>query len=77
MKTRKRYLDLAETIFFSGLNRDRLQQLGFRLKDGKTFKDIQEAVNAGRLEGIGEFNREIGCIGRKLQEVVEVCVVKM
>ena len=72
MGNRKKYQDLAETIFFTGLNRERLQQLGFQLKKGKIFRDIGEAVDTGRTEGIGEFNREIGCIARKLEEVLDV-----
>ena len=68
----QKYCDLAETIFFSGMNRERLQQLGFRLKEGKTFRDVDEAVYSGRAEGIGEFNREIGCIARRLEEVLDV-----
>ena len=72
METRRKFEDLAETIFFCGLNRDRLQEIGFQLKEWKTFKDINEAVQNGRMEGIGEFDREIACIGRRLQEVVEI-----
>lgn len=71
METRKKFEDLAETIFFSGLNRDRLQELGFQLKEGKTFKEINKAVQTGRMEGIGVFEREIACIGKRLQEVVK------
>lgn len=66
-----RYVDLAEFIFFKGLTSEQLSEQGFVLKEGKNFRDINEACQLGRLEGIGKFEREIGCIARKLQEVLE------
>ena len=38
----------------------------------KEFKDLDQAVSQGRLEGIGKFEREIGCISIKLYEIIKI-----
>lgn len=66
----ERYNDLAEQIFFRGLTRDELQEIGGNLREGVSFRDVNAAVSRGRCKGIGIYEREIGCIRRELQVII-------
>jgi len=65
------YRALAERIFFKGMESGEVSEFAM-YRPEKKFQDLDQAVNQGRLEGIGQFEREIGCIARRLYEVLEI-----
>lgn len=65
------YQALAERVFFSGIKSEEVSVFAV-YRTEKKFQDLDQAVNQGRLEGIGKFEREIGCIARRLYEVLEI-----
>lgn len=71
MKNYEYYKELAETIFFDGIDSLTLLQIG-KYKTGKTFNDIVNAINRGRLDGLGRCENELGCIADRLSEVLDI-----
>ena len=66
---------LGEKIFFAGITSQRILEIA-KYKPGKSFKDVDDAVSQGRLEGFGKAEREFACIAQKLSEVVEINTTK-
>ena len=65
------YQALAERIFFRGMKSGEVSEFAM-YRPEKKFQDLGQAISQGRLEGIGQFEREIGCIARRLYEVLEI-----
>ena len=65
------YKSLAERVFFDGITeRDLLLIAQYR--EGKTFKDFLNALDTGRIQGLGSAEREFGCMASCLSKVPEI-----
>jgi hypothetical protein len=71
MKNFDYYLELGEATFFHGMTADRLEQFA-SYRPGKSFRDFAEAVERGRLEGLGVAERECDHIAERIYGVVEI-----
>ncbi len=65
------YQTLAEKIFFHGINSEEVYRIASYRYD-KTFQDLAAAFRQGLVKGIGPFERQIGCIGNRLYEVLQI-----
>ena len=71
MENSQYYRDLAERIFFYGIESTEVPSFA-TYRPNKSFQDLKSAFLQGRSEGTGQFEREIGCIARRLYEVLEI-----
>ena len=68
----RRYLDLAEEVFFNGMKPDRLNEIAEYI-DGKTFSDFKIAAGEGTWRGAGRsFEHQIGCMAEEIKKVVKL-----
>lgn len=58
MEHRKYYQGLAERLFLFGMSSQDLSSIA-RYRLGKSFRDVNDAVREGRLEGLGEIKRTL------------------
>ena len=65
---------LAMRFLFSGGGENALTENGFKLKDGKTFKDLSAAVSNGIKNGRGKTEYEIFEIAVNLSKILEKMV---
>ena len=63
------YQALAKIILYRGLKSGEVSSFA-RYRSDKTFQDLGQAISQGRLEGIGQFDREISCISHRLYDVL-------
>lgn len=71
MEDIKYYQAFTEKIFFKGIKAEEVPIFS-RYRSGKSFHDLNQALLEGRLEGLGKFEHEVGCIAGKIYEVLEI-----